>query len=264
MGWLQNIVSVISIVKECRHLFNEGSMLFNNKDYYYKYMHRKTFVKSDGSAVIFFEQLVHIINPDKCNFLTVDLDVSDAQDCCEFPEFKDMTQSDKRYFEDYKFECQSNGDIIGTIREDYSHLPAAERHKLIKSKKFISIKIPFKKSHLKAHTDYKITYAFSIPYMCPIVDGKFGGIEETDDFEYIESWISCGKRHKELKYSLYLSNEILLHDDVISSARLQDSTDFIPKHIDNYDFLMYNKYVTKLSKAYKYGDICIKWKPVNN
>lgn len=172
--------------------------------------------------------------------MVVDLDVSDAQDCCEFPEFKEMMESDKRYFEDYKFECQANGDILGTICEDYSHLPAAERHKLIKSKKFISIKIPFKKSHLKAYADYKITYAFSIPYMCPIVDGKFGGVEEMDDFEYIESWISCSKRHKELKYSLYLSNEILLQDDVISFARLQDSSEDIQKHIDNYDYCIIN------------------------
>ena len=175
-----------------------------------------------------------------------------------------MMNADTKYFEDYKFECEANDDILGAIKEDYSHLPATERRNFIKSNKFISVNIPFKKSHLKAHTDYKITYAFSIPYMCPIVDGKFGGVKETEGFDYIESWISCAKRHKELKYSLYLSNEILLYDDVISSARLQSSNDFIPKHIDNYDFLLYNKYVTKLSKAYKYRDICIKWKPIQN
>lgn len=264
MGFLQDAVSIITIVKEFKNLFSEGVMLLNNKDYYFKDFHRKTFVNSNGNAVIYFEQIIHIVNPDKCNFLTVDLDVSDGKDCCEFPEFKEMISEDKKYFGDYKFSCVANDNILGNICEDYSHLNSAERKNLIKSKKFISIKIPFKRSCLKAHTDYKVAYAFSIPNMCPIVNGRLGGIQDVEKFEYVESWVSCAKRHKKLKYSLYLSNEIQLYDDVISTVRLQDSNDATPNHIDNYNFLLYNKYVCKIKKAYKYRDICIKWRPISN
>lgn len=264
LGFFQDVVSIITIGKEFKNLFSEGRMLLNNKDYFFKDFHRKTFVDSNGNAVIYFEQVVHIVNPDKCDFLTVDLDVSDGKDCCEFPEFKEMIKEDKKFFQDYKFCCIASDDITGNIREDYSHLNSAERINLIKSKKFISIKIPFKKSHLRANNDYKVAYAFSVPDMYPIINGRIGGIQDIDNFQYIESWISCAKRHKKLKYSLYLSNEIQVKDDVFSMVRLQDSNDATPNHIDNYNFLLYNKYVSKIEKAYKYRDICIKWSPIPN
>ncbi len=229
--------------------FNEHYKNFKYRKYpyYFDNFNRKVYVDSNGNGVIVVMQEIVVLDVEKTDGIKIKIDISDSQDDCEFPLFKNMLKKKLKPFKDFKFSYSAKGNIIDKVIENYDELYPTEGRNWKNNKKAISLKMKFRKNNLKKGGRYVVRYMFSIPKMYTIVDGYFGGTKEP--LSPISSVTEFDRNFNNFKGSLYLSSSINRENDVHAYLDNERNNNYL--YIE--ENMLYNKYTVNLKEAYKHS-----------
>lgn len=225
-------------------------------NYYYKNFNKKTYVDSNGNGVIVISQEIVVLDPLNTKECIVELDISDAKECCKFPGFKTMLNKKAKPFVDFKFAYDSPENIINEASEHYEHMLSPEEKRLKENKKYISVRLSFDQHRLEKNGVYHFTYMFSIPNMFPIRNGRLVEVKKKTP---LTSSLVCYNRYRNVKCALYLSTLIELVGDIKTKlVKDCDGSEELIVVTKNKNIL-YNKYVVEFDHADRYRYFSFNW-----
>lgn len=240
--------------------FNTGEKFCD--DYYYEEYNKKIFIKKNGDGLIVSSCILKVIDPLKVDSLIRILDISDAKNSSCFESFDKMRNTKiDNVFSEYGFWYNSENDIITDVEEYYEDEYLSQKN----NKKFISIKFIIDTNNLVKNRTYKFAYAFSIPGMYPIIDGRFD-VQESTRAEYTDfrSYISTEHIGHHLRFSAYFENGIEFKEKPSGNSKLSSSIKTKRKAEKKHncvfkDNIFYKKYHFEIENPQNYTDIYMKW-----
>lgn len=237
------------------------------EDYYYDEYNKKIYVRKNGDGLIVSSCILKVINPIKLEFLTRTLDISDAKNNSCFPSFDSMrSTSIDNIFVNYGFWYNCDNDIITDVEEYYEDENALKKN----NNKFIGIKFIIDTTKLEKNCTYKLAYAFSIPGLFPIADGRFDVSNQNRDvYKEFRSSISTDHIGHHLRFSAYFESGIDFKERPSGNIKLSSAINKNAKNSKNMyncvfkDNIFYKKYYFEIENPQKYDEIYLKWNVKN-
>ena len=232
-------------------------------DYYYDEYNKKVFIRKNGDGVIVSSCILKVIDPIKTDHLIRTLDIGDAKEDSRFEKFEIMrAKSLENVFSEYGFWYKSDNDIITDVEEYYEDEDTRRRD----DGKFISIKMLLDTTKLEKGNTYKIMYAFSVPGLFPILDGRFDYAgQDRSNYPDFRSYISTSHIGHHLRFAVYFEEGIELKEKPSGNAKLSSAVkrnkkNSVKTHNCIFkDNVFYKKYYFEIENPQEYTDIYMKW-----
>lgn len=236
-------------------------------DYYYEEYNKKIYVKKNGNGLIVSSCILKVIDPLKADYLIRTVDISDAKRDAEFESFDSMKNTSLNdIFTKFGFWYISSDNIVTDVEEFYEDRDAQKKD----DKKYISIKFILDVSKLEAGKTYKITYAFSIPGLFPILDGRFDLTQQDrSNYKDFRSYISALHTGHHLRFSAYFEDGIEFKEKPSGNTSLFSFSEESKKNSSKTricvfkDNIFYKKYYFEVENPQEYKDIYMKWNVKN-
>lgn len=267
---LLDILEKFNLLQKILKFFKKGINIETLcDDYYYQEYNKKVFVRKNGDCVIVSSFKLTVIDPLKTSSLTRTLDIHDAKTWAKFDDFEEMKNRDiDEIFTKYGFWYISDNSIVTDVEEYYAE---SDKSKATDDK-FISIKMSIDTTKLEPGHTYNLSYAFSIPGLYPLLDGRFDTADQSHDlYGNFKSYISTNHIGHHLRYALYLENGIDIkvkpQGHVIRSKILPQKKKKKKKGKNNAnsyncefkDNIFYTKYWFEVENPQEYESIYMSW-----
>lgn len=269
LGEVNSAVNLLERATQLFHFFwckrtSQESMC---DDYYYQEYNKKIYVKRNGDGLIVSSCILKVIDPIKTDSLIRTLDISDAKDWAKFDSFDEMKErSMSDLFTKSGFWYKSDNDIVTDVDEFYEEELRNEEH----NSRFISIRFLIDRAKLERGRTYHISYAFSIPGMYPIKDGRFDmASQKRDEYKDFRSYISTTHISHHLRFSAYFEEGIDFKEKPTGHATLSAAVRKTKKkttrdHNCIYkDNIFYQKYHFEVQDPQDFSSIYLKWNVKN-
>lgn len=231
-------------------------------DYYFEEVNKKVFIKKNGDGMVICAFDLFVIRPNKVEDFVRGIDISDAKKNTKFPSFRTMRKKKLNFFSDYGFWYESEQNIITSVEECYDD-PTLSELKNTPVGKRLGVKFLIDKNKLQPKHKYRVVYAYSIPGLYPVKEGKHDR-EEYNYKNYGKHQSSMNVRHtsKRLKFAIYLENGFQLKAVPLGHAIKQRTNKKIdPDVCVVRNNILYTKYLYELKNPEKYAKIYIDWQP---
>lgn len=242
---------------------NKTSNVKVGQAYYFEEVNKKVFIKLNGDGVVVCSFDFYVKNPNKIVDFIRYIDITDAKKTSVFPSFKTMQRkSGFCWFSDYKFSYMSENDIISSVEECYEDISQIMVYKKQNNNKCLGVKFNIDKSKLKKNNKYRITYAYSVPGLYPVKNGRHDKSEYPKK-SYGEhcSGISVKHMSKTLRFAIYFENGFQFELTPMAYAITLNSKKEISNSVcEMRNNVFYTKYLYILKSPEKFSDISIKWK----
>ena len=264
MGIISELDAATNIWQKIfRHFKRYGNKEKQCDDYYYEEYNKKIFVKTNGNGLIVSSCNLKVIDPLKTDGLIRTIDIHDAKLTSCFEPFEKMrATSMEKIFSEYGFWYKSDNDIITDVEEFYEK---SDLHKK-DDPKFISIRFIVDTTKLEKNRIYKIVYAFSVPGLYPIKDGRFDdSSQDRKSYEDFRSYVSTGHIGHHLRFAAYFESGIEFKEKPSGNLKLSSSVKKNKKNsIKEYncifkDNIFYKKYHFEVDNPQDYTEIYLKW-----
>lgn len=269
MGLLSEIDAAANIWIKIKRLFIKDKFEKQCEDYYYEEFNKKIYVRKNGDGVIVSSFRIKIIDASKIDYLIRTLDIHDAKSWAELKKLKEMKEcSINDVFSKVGFWYSCDNNIISDIEEFYQESEMTKQD----DNKFISIKITFDTSVLQNGKSYNFSYAYSIPGLFPINEGRFD-VDDTDRNKYPEfaSYASTNDIGHHMCFSAYFENGIdfkdrpvgyaVRHKNNVKIKNKKEKKEKIPCVCK--DNIFYKKFRFEVKSPRDYEYICMKWNVKN-
>ena len=230
-------------------------------DYYFEEFNKKIFVRKNGDGMVISSFILKVIDPSKINSLIRTLDIHDAKESSKFPKFSLMKQCPtSKVFEEFGFWFISDNEIITDIEEFYEDINITKQT----DDKFISIKLNVDTSKMSAGKSYKFAYAFSVPGLFPIANGRFDTTSANrEQYKDFSSYVSTRDIGHHLRFAAYFEDGMVFKEKPLGYAiRYKDNkkSKKETKCPCNYkDNIFYEKYCFEIDNPQEYEYLCLKW-----
>jgi hypothetical protein len=268
MGFFEELDSFFNVMDRGWSAFN----IFKKKnklcdDYYYEEYNKKVYVKKNGDGVIVSSFILKVIDPVKTDCLIRTLDISDAKKAAKFEDFRQMANTPmEEVFEKPGFWYTSDGDIITDVEEFYNE----ENARRTSDEKFISIKISIDTTKLKAGQTYNLSYAFSVPGLFPIHNGRFDmDSQDRKTYNNFISSITTDHIGHHLRFSVYFEDGIVIKEKPLGhaiSTKPSKKKNFVKDKKYNCIYknnIFYKKYHFEVENPQEYEYIYMGWNVKN-
>lgn len=242
---------------------DEVAVLEENDEYSFAETNKKVFIRRNGNGVIVCSFYFCVKDPSKIKSFLRGLSIADAKRSIHFQKFKSISsgQSKKTPFLEQIFWFQSDNDIISKVTEEYSKNKPEEKA----DDRYLELKFHINHDKLEPGKAYRVTYAYSIPGLFPIKDGKVD-VEEIpySDYRY-SSNMSVMYLAQRLKFAIYFERGIMLKE--CPSAKLiplrtptqPQPPEPIDRPCEYADNIIYKKYLLVVEHPEQYEEISIYW-----
>lgn len=262
MGFFGEIDAATNLFEKTKRFYNHKDKFEKQcEDYYFEEFNKKIFIKKNGDGIIVSSFILKVIDPSKISYLVRTLDISDAKFSTKFPAFNLMeTCSVDNVFQDYGFWVLSDNNIVTDVEEFYEEFNIMKKN----DNKFISIKLNLDSASLIRGKSYKFAYAFSVPGLFPIKNGRFDDDEaDRAQYETFNSYVSTKDIGHHLRFSAYFENGIDFKEKPVGLAvrhkakgKKIKETKYPCQYKNN---IFYEKYCFEVDSPQEYEYIRLKW-----
>ena len=261
MGFFGELDAFTNLWTKIKAFFKKDKLQKQCDDFYYEEFNKKIYVRKNGDGLIVSSFILKIIDSSKTTHLVRTLDIRDAKRDTKFPDFSLMRQCPiEKAFTEYGFWFVSDNDIITDVEEFYDEIDITKQT----DDKYISIKFNLDTASLVAGKSYKFAYAYSIPGLFPISDGRFD-VENADRSQYpnFNSFVSTKDVGHHLRFSAYFEEGIQFKEKPIgvairykSSKKGKKETKYSCNYKNN---IFYKKYCFEVTSPQEYEYIRLTW-----
>jgi len=234
------------------------------EDYYYEEYNKKIYVRKNGDGLIVNSFVLKVINPDAITDFVRSLDITDAKLTSKLIPFNDMLKTPIEHrFSEYGFWYSSDGNIISEVVEYYEQDSIYRRD----DKRFTSVKFVIDKNAIKAGNTYNISYAYSIPGLFPISNGRFDvNNQNRNNYPEFTSHISVTHMGDHLRLSAYFEEGIdfkSIPEGYLIKHPNGRAQKPVMKRCEFKNNMFYKKYWIEIKNPQEYRDIYLQWNVKN-
>lgn len=268
MGLLGEISAGVNIFEKILNLFKKCLKKYDknrSENFYYKEFDKKLFIDKDGNGVLISSFVLKAFNPQETKYIVRDLDIHDGKKSARFDSLDKMQKTSKTdIFNQVGFWFFSPQGIVTDVEEYYDDMEQSRKD----DPQFISFKLNLNTSKMKSGGVYNFSYAFSIPGMFSILDGRFDNTNwsrtEHPGFKSLVSARNFGDR---LRFAIYFSNYIEFRESPyvykkesrIIPAKEKSKKSKGDSRCISESGIFYTKYWFEVEEPQKYNCIGIKW-----